>query len=100
MVIVFLISLVAAYLLPATPAATTCGHWLDAATARDRVGWVEITCDSLPCPCSSGRSPSPSPSPERRPRKTAQTIRARVTEVIDGDTIRVRSLEKTRRSSY
>jgi hypothetical protein len=33
----------AAYLLPATPAATTCGHWLDAATARDRVGWVEQT---------------------------------------------------------
>jgi hypothetical protein len=30
MIIAFLISLVAAYLLPATPAATTCGHWLDA----------------------------------------------------------------------
>jgi hypothetical protein len=51
MMIAFLISLVAAYLLPATPAATTCGHWLDAATARDRVGWVEINCESLPCPC-------------------------------------------------
>jgi hypothetical protein len=53
MMIAFLISLVAAYLLPATPAATTCGHWLDATTARDRVGWVEINCESLPCPCSS-----------------------------------------------
>jgi len=39
MMIAFLISLVAANLLPATPTATTCGHWLDAATARDRVGW-------------------------------------------------------------
>jgi hypothetical protein len=52
MTIAFLISLVAAYLLPATPAAT-CGHWLDAATARDRVGWVEINCEDLPCPCST-----------------------------------------------
>jgi hypothetical protein len=46
MMIAFLISLVAAYLLPATPATTTCGHWLDAATARDRAGWVEINCDA------------------------------------------------------
>src|SRR5688572_22174550 len=53
MMIAFLISLVAAYLLPATPAATTCGHWRDAATARDRVGWVEINCEELPCPCST-----------------------------------------------
>jgi hypothetical protein len=53
MMIAFLISLAAAYLLPATPAATTCGHWLDAATARDRVGWVEINCEDLPCPCST-----------------------------------------------
>jgi len=56
MMIAFLISLVAAYLLPATPAATTCGHWLDAATARDRVGWVEINCEDLPCPCSTEAS--------------------------------------------
>src|SRR5688572_4566468 len=53
MTIAFLISLVAAYPLPATPAATTCGHWLDAATARDRVRWVEINCEDLPCPCST-----------------------------------------------
>jgi hypothetical protein len=53
MMIVFLVSLVAAYLLPATPAATTCGHRLDAATSRDRPAWVEISCESLPCPCSS-----------------------------------------------
>jgi endonuclease YncB( thermonuclease family) len=59
-----------------------------------------FACDSLPCPCSRGRSPSQTRSPEEEPREGAQTIRARVTEVIDGDTIRVRSLEKTRRSSY
>jgi hypothetical protein len=40
MMIAFLISLAAAYLLPATPAATTCGHWLHAATvALASGGW-------------------------------------------------------------
>jgi hypothetical protein len=53
MMIVFLVSLIAAYLLPATPAATTCGHRLDAATLSDRPGWVETNCEDLPCPCST-----------------------------------------------
>jgi len=39
----------------------------------------------------------PAPAP---PRKRAQTSRARITKVIDGDTIRIRPLEPTRRSRY
>jgi hypothetical protein len=40
-------------------------------------------CESLPCPCSrAGARPRPKP-----PRRRAQTIRAHVTSVIDGDTI-------------
>jgi endonuclease YncB( thermonuclease family) len=60
-----------------------------------------IACESLPCPCGSGASPRPAPRPQPRtePRQ-AQTIKARVTDVIDGDTIRVRPLEATRRNSY
>ena len=53
-----------------------------------------VACDSLPCPCSSG------PSPQLRPVLRAQTIRARVTEVTDGDTIRVKSLEATGPARY
>ena len=53
-----------------------------------------VACDSLPCPCSSGRSP------QLRPVGRAQTIRARVTEVTDGDTIRVKSLEATGPAGY
>ena len=53
-----------------------------------------VACDSLPCPCSSG------PSPQLRPVLRAQTIRARVTEVTDGDTIRVKSLEATGPAGY
>jgi hypothetical protein len=71
MMIAFLISLVTAYLLPATAAATTCGHWLDAATARDRAEWVEINCESLPCPClppdpraGGGRNDQPADEPD------------------------------------
>jgi endonuclease YncB( thermonuclease family) len=44
--------------------------------------------------------PRAKPSPEGKPRDRAQTIRARVTEVVDGDTIRVRPLEETRRPRY
>jgi endonuclease YncB( thermonuclease family) len=57
-------------------------------------------CDSLPCPCGSSASPGPS-SPAAAPApKRAQTIRGRVIEVTDGDTIKVRPLERTRRSVY
>jgi hypothetical protein len=52
-----------------------------------------VACESLPCPCSR-------PRPQPRPRRRAQRIRARVTSVIDGDTIRVRALERTRRRRY
>jgi endonuclease YncB( thermonuclease family) len=45
-------------------------------------------CDSLPCPCGSG-SPSPSPRPAPRPPKKV-AFRARITDVTDGDTIKVR----------
>jgi hypothetical protein len=37
--IVFLVGLIAAHVVPATPAATTCRHTLDAATPRDRAAW-------------------------------------------------------------
>jgi endonuclease YncB( thermonuclease family) len=55
-----------------------------------------VACESLACPCSRARA-RPSPQP---PRGRAQTIRARVTSVVDGDTIRVRPLERTRRRRY
>lgn len=50
-------------------------------------------CDSLPCPCAG---PGGGGLPPRR----AQTIRARVIRVIDGDTIVVRPLEATNRPRY
>jgi hypothetical protein len=81
MMIAFLISLVAAYLLPATPAATTCGHWLDAATAPDRVRWVETNCESLPCPClkpgdeNGGGGGGGSSPPATKPKPKASCVR-------------------------
>ena len=54
-----------------------------------------VACDSLSCPCSSG-----GPPPQLRPVGRAQTIRARVTGVTDGDTIRVKSLEPTGPARY
>jgi endonuclease YncB( thermonuclease family) len=68
-----------------------------------------IACESLPCPCYRGRSlpdtsptpaPQPSPQPQPRPRNRRQTIKSRIIDVIDGDTIRVRTLEPSRRPTY
>jgi endonuclease YncB( thermonuclease family) len=47
-------------------------------------------------PCSRRGAPRPVP----RQRRRAQTIRVRVTRVVDGDTIAVRSLERPRRRRY
>jgi endonuclease YncB( thermonuclease family) len=55
-----------------------------------------VACESLPCPCSRARARPRPLSPRRR----AQTIRGRVSSVVDGDTIRVRPLERTRRRRY
>lgn len=63
-------------------------------------------CDSLPCPCSGSGRPQPrpraQPRPPTRPRPVdrAQTIKSRIIEVIDGDTVRVKPLEAARRSTY
>jgi endonuclease YncB( thermonuclease family) len=50
-------------------------------------------CDSNPCPCRGPGGGGPPP-------KRAQTIRSKVIRVIDGDTIVVRTLERTARPTY
>jgi endonuclease YncB( thermonuclease family) len=44
-----------------------------------------IACESNPCPCSFSTTPPPSPGAQ------AQNIAARITAVVDGDTIKVRT---------
>jgi endonuclease YncB( thermonuclease family) len=52
-----------------------------------------VACETLPCPCATGGGGGGSPGPR------AQRIRARVLEVTDGDTLKVRAFG-TRRSRY
>jgi endonuclease YncB( thermonuclease family) len=68
-----------------------------------------IACDANPCPCYYGRSlpessptpsPAPRPQPRPRPRNRRQTIKSRIIDVVDGDTIKVRTLEPTRKPIY
>jgi endonuclease YncB( thermonuclease family) len=56
-----------------------------------------VACESLPCPCFGAKDRGGS---ESKPSRRAQTIRARVTKVVEGDTLRVLPLEQTKRSSY
>jgi endonuclease YncB( thermonuclease family) len=74
-----------------------------AADTRDPDG-DGVYCEALPCPClkpgaggGGGNPPQPKPT---KPRKRTQTIHGRITKVIDGDTIRVKPLEKAKRRSY
>lgn len=95
---------------PAARAAATCSDYSNqaeaqrAADTRDSDG-DGVYCEALPCPClkpgAGGGGGGDRPArPRRKPRKRTQTIRARITKVTDGDTIKVRPLENTRRKSY
>ena len=71
-----------------------------AADTRDADG-DGVYCESLPCPCvrpGDGGRPRPTSPPKPRARPRAQRIRARIVEVIDGDTIRVRARGARRRT--
>src|SRR3954454_2847872 len=96
-------------LLGASPAAAaTCDDYANqaeaqrAADTRDPDG-DGIYCESLPCPClrpgSSGGGGGGGDKPRRRskPKPRAQVIDARITSVVDGDTIKVRAFGAKRR---
>lgn len=93
---------------PIAHSSAVCADFPNQAAAQAAANTIDadgdgVYCESLPCPCAGpGGSPPPtspppvapptspiaeSPPPQRR----AQTIPARVTKVIDGDTIKVRA---------
>ena len=88
--------------VPPEPAsAATCDDHPNQASAqrakdtRDADG-DGIYCEDLPCPClrpgdEGGGGGGGSTDPRPKPRKRAQVISARITDVIDGDTVKVRA---------
>lgn len=88
---------------PTAGAAATCSDYDNqaeaqrAADTRDADG-DGIYCEALPCPCLKPGDGDGGGDSGDRPRKRAQTILARVTSVVDGDTIRVRAYRPRRRS--
>ncbi len=72
-----------------------------AADTRDADG-DGVYCEDLPCPCAGpgqadedppAKSEEPAPRPRRR---RAQRISARITEVVDGDTVKIRAYDARR----
>jgi endonuclease YncB( thermonuclease family) len=52
-------------------------------------------CDALPCPCAkSGWSRGPRATPRARQRRKARVFKARVSDVVDGDTIKIRTVRR------
>ncbi|HET6548308.1 MAG TPA: thermonuclease family protein [Solirubrobacter sp.] len=90
---------------PATARAATCGDHPDQASAqrakdtRDGDG-DGIYCESLPCPCLAPdpRANSTGGDDQRGgSRRRAQRFNARITDVVDGDTVKVRAYGARRR---
>jgi micrococcal nuclease len=97
--------------LGASPAsAATCDNYDNQADAQRAADTRDpdndgIYCESLPCPClnpgeggGGGGDPQPAPAAKPKPAKPrAQEISARITDVTDGDTIKVRAYGATRK---
>lgn len=83
---------------PVGQAAATCSDYdtqaeaQRAADTRDADG-DGIYCEALPCPClKPGEETAPKPKPKPRPKVT--NLSGRITDVVDGDTIKVRASGK------
>ncbi len=92
-----LLALAAAGASPSAQAAATCSDYVTqaeaqrAADTRDADG-DGIYCESLPCPClKPGADPKPKPKPPPKVTK----LSGRITDVVDGDTIKARAAGKT-----
>ena len=105
--LLYLLAPLALLAAPSGAQAATCSDYSNQAAAQrakdtrdaDHDG---VYCEDLPCPClrpgqrgGGGSPPSHGPAPRRRPR--AQVISARITDVVDGDTIKVRAFAARRR---
>lgn len=94
---------------PAARAAATCSDYDNQAEAQRQADTRDadgdgIYCEALPCPClrpgqgDGGDRGNERPRKKRKPRPRAEVISARITAVVDGDTVKVRTTSGRRRS--
>jgi micrococcal nuclease len=85
----------------ARASAATCSEYSNqadaqrAADTRDGDG-DGIYCEALPCPCLKPGGGGGTTPTKAKPKKRAQVIQARITSVVDGDTIKVRAFHAAR----
>ena len=107
-----LLALVAALGLAAAPAAAapvaqasaTCSDYDNQAAAQRNADTRDadgdgIYCEALPCPCLKPGDGGSKPDSTSSQPKRAQVIAARITSVVDGDTVKVRAY-RAKRSRY
>jgi micrococcal nuclease len=80
---------------PASASAAVCADYSNQKEAQERADTIDadgdgVFCESLPCPCAGATQPTGDTTPkEEKPGKT-YTYRGRITQVVDGDTLKVR----------
>jgi endonuclease YncB( thermonuclease family) len=92
---------------PVAGASATCSDYSNQAQAQRAADTVDadgdgVYCETLPCPCSGASGGGDGGSRGgggggSKPTKRAQVIDARITSVVDGDTIKVRAFGAKRR---
>jgi micrococcal nuclease len=86
---------------PPSASAAVCANYANQADAQRAADTTDadgdgIYCEALPCPClragtGGGGGARRAGAPPPRPRARAQVISARITSVVDGDTIKVKA---------
>lgn len=86
---------------PTSAQAAVCANYPNQQAAQDAADTLDadgdaIFCESLPCPCSDAKQKSEDATPKNEKSSKTYTYRGRITQVIDGDTLKVRYNGKTK----
>lgn len=88
----FICAIAGASVAPAPAQAAICADYANQKEAQEHADTIDadgdgLYCESLPCPCSDAKNQD---APKNEKSDKTYTYRGRVTQVVDGDTLKVR----------